>query len=456
MLFITIESPPGFFPETILNGTRGEENGFSSVLVIGLLEQVSNMEGLVSIIVPIYAIDRYLGICIESIINQTYKNIEIILVDDGSKDRCAELCDLYAKKDERIRVIHKPNGGLVSARKAGLRQSNGQYITYVDGDDWIAPNFVEKLYNAALSCDADVVCAGFTRVLFTKSKQFLNDYPLGVYEGELLHALWGSMICSENFYRPAITTYVWNKLFIRDILLEPQLLVDDRISIGEDAAVTYPALYNSSRVIVIDNTDYHYRQREDSMLKQSTSYADEAQKLLYLYNYMGNWAKKTNPIHHVIHQVEDYLFATVIMRSGGRLIDDSYSTFDSKYFGKKVVIFSAGTFGQQLMKRFEETEHCTVVGWVDDDYWEYRRCCLDVDPIESIKELDFDYVLIAKADQYLADEIQARIMDFGVNPEKILTVTVPAEKKQLLDRFLDVEALRLAEASRKRGNSSHA
>ena len=84
------------------------------------------MEKLISVIVPIYMIDRYLGICIESIINQTYKNLEIILVDDGSKDRCPEICDLYAKKDSRIRVIHKSNGGLVSARKEGLRESNGE------------------------------------------------------------------------------------------------------------------------------------------------------------------------------------------------------------------------------------------------------------------------------------------------------------------------------------------
>ena len=88
---------------------------------------------LISVIVPIYMIDRYIGICIESIISQTYRNLEIILVDDGSKDRCSEICDLYAKKDPRVRVIHKPNGGLVSARKAGLQQSNGAYMMAMTG-----------------------------------------------------------------------------------------------------------------------------------------------------------------------------------------------------------------------------------------------------------------------------------------------------------------------------------
>lgn len=97
---------------------------------------------LISVVVPIYKIDRYLGVCIESVLNQTYTNLEIILVDDGSPDRCPEICDLYAKKDTRIKVIHKRNGGLVSARKAGILSATGKYIGYVDGDDWIGPGFI--------------------------------------------------------------------------------------------------------------------------------------------------------------------------------------------------------------------------------------------------------------------------------------------------------------------------
>lgn len=141
---------------------------------------------LISVIVPIYMIDRYIGICIESILNQTYKNLEIILVDDGGKDRCPEICDLYAQKDSRIKVIHKPNGGLVSARKAGLRKSNGKYISYVDGDDWIGSGFIEGLYTAAVTSDADMVCAGQTRDLFSKSASFTNSLPSGIYEGDKL------------------------------------------------------------------------------------------------------------------------------------------------------------------------------------------------------------------------------------------------------------------------------
>lgn len=403
---------------------------------------------LISVIVPIYMIDRYLGICIESIIKQTYKNLEIVLVDDGSKDRCSEICDLYASKDDRIRVIHKPNGGLVSARKAGLYQTNGEYVSYVDGDDWIGASFIERLYKAAVESNADMVCAGQSRDLFSKSVSFKNAYPLGVYEGEKLRDLWKFMISYGSYYRPGISTYVWNKLFKRDVLLDAQSLVDNRISIGEDGAVIYPVLLKCARVAVIDNNDYHYRQREDSMLKQSAGYSAEAQKLKYLWDYMIMWAKGTDPELEIKNQVIDYVLSIALMRSGGRLPHDDYSTFDKAYYYKDVVIFSAGTFGQQLVNRFKETGHCKIVSWIDDDYWEYRRCCLDVDPVESISSQTFDYVLIATVDHIVADSITKRLLNLGVRREQILTITVPENKEELLMRFLDVEAIKEIEAKR--------
>lgn len=411
---------------------------------------------LISVIVPIYMIDRYVGLCIESIINQTYKNLEIILVDDGGKDRCPEICDLYKKKDERIKVIHKPNGGLVSARKAGLQHSNGEWISYVDGDDWIGPGFIEGLYTAASTSGADMVCAGFTRDLFSRSASFTNTLPSGIYEGEKLKELWKNMVSMPPYYRPGISTYVWNKLFKREILLDPQSRVDNRISIGEDGSVTYPALLSCSRVDVIDNVAYHYRQREDSMLKQSNGYSTEAQKLLYLYEYLMRWAERTPKELGIKEQIIDYVLSIAIMRSGGRLPQDDYSTFDNAYYGKDVVVFSAGTFGQQLVNRFRETEHCNAVAWLDDDFWEYRRCGLDVDPVESITVLSYDYILIATVDSLVAEKVERRLMDLGVSPKKILKTVVPIDKEQLLNRFLDVDAIKAEEVMRKRGIISHA
>jgi len=401
-------------------------------------------------------IDRYIGICIESILNQTYKNLEIILVDDGGKDNCSDICDLYKSKDARIKVIHKQNGGLVSARKAGLQESNGSYISYVDGDDWIGPGFIEDLYRATDSGDYDMVCAGFTRDLFSKSASFLNAIPSGTYEGEKLRELWKNMISFGSYYRPGINTYVWNKLFRREIVLEAQSRVDNRISLGEDAAVTYPALLKCRKVAVTDNVEYHYRQREDSMLKQSSQYSADAQKLKYLHEYLKHWASSTETDLEIERQVDDYVLSISLIRSGGRLPHDDYSSFDPVHFGKKVVVYSAGTFGQQLMNRLKESDHCDVVAWIDDDYWEYRRCCLNVDPVENITDLEFDYILVATVDGMVAEKIKDRLADYGINREKMLTITVKKDNDELLAHFLDVEQIRQEEEKKGRGILSHA
>lgn len=216
--------------------------------------------------------------------------------------------------------------------------------------------------------------------------------------------------------------------------------VDNRISIGEDAAVTYPLLMSCKKVCIIEDSIYHYRQREDSMLKQTISFQKERLNLRYLYEYLINFANNYPNQYQLHNQIIDYVLSICIMRSGGRLPsakEKSYSTFDKVYYQKNVVIYSAGTFGQQLYNRFMETKHCKIVGWIDDDYCEYRRCCLDVDPIESIKKITFDFILIATVDCHIADKMKKKLLNCGIAESKILNVDCPETKrKNLLNQFL--------------------
>lgn len=388
---------------------------------------------LISVIVPIYRIDRYVGLCIESLINQTYKNLEIILVDDGSPDRCPEICDLYAKKDSRIKVIHKENGGLVSARKAGIMAATGKYVGYVDGDDWVGVGFYESLHNHIAAIDADIACAGFRRDLFSSTSSFTDNLQSGLYEGERLDALRMKMLSNGDFYRLGVSTYVWNKLFKRELLLEAQLNVDNSISIGEDGAVTYPAIMKARKVVLTDNTAYHYRQREDSMLKLTTSFDKDAEKLMALHKYLTTYAKGVDAKYNLQKQVDDYVLGICIMRSG----DVEY--FGEAINGKKVMVYSAGTFGQQLMNRLKQANTCEVAGWVDDDYWEYRRCCMDVDSVERLSKDDFDYILVATIDTKLAERIKNRIAEYGISAKKILTIKKEKESSLLIKKYLDYD-----------------
>ena len=396
---------------------------------------------LVSVIVPIYKIDKYVGICIESIINQTYHNLEIILVDDGSPDRCPEICDLYASKDSRIKVIHKKNGGLVSARKAGLEASTGTLIGYVDGDDWIGPGFYQSLVHSLMETDSDIAIAGFSRDLFTSTKNMLNSIPSGIYDGESLKQVYKKMLSNGPFYMHGLTTYLWNKLFKREMIIKPQMEVDDRITVGEDAAVVYKAILGSNRIIVTDNCAYHYRQREDSMLKTSSNYVEEYKRLKFLNECMSMSFNGEPKEYNLHEQLKEFITGTYIIRSGGCLENANddllFFPFSKDIAGKRVVVYGAGTFGQQLVKRIKNDGLCNLVGWIDSDYWEYRRCCMDVDPIESIYNMKYDYILIAILAPSSIDHKRARLLDYGVSREKILSISVsPYQTDQAYQTYL--------------------
>ena len=398
-----------------------------------------SQEPLISVLVPVYNIERYIGRCLESIIVQTYKNLEIIVVDDGSTDRSGEICDLYASKDSRIKVIHKANGGLVSARKAGMKLATGEYVGYVDGDDWIGAEFYSVLVSSIQQSCSDVVVAGFTRVIFDKTAKIMNAYPLGVYEDACLEELFTSMISYGAFFQHGITTYLWNKLFKRELIKDFQLSIDERITIGEDGATVYPALLKCNRISIIDNCAYYYIQREDSMLKKTSSFYDEIQILSILYQYLKSALGENINKYGLLKQVQKYLLSTFIIRSGGILSESIHQPFSKDIKGKSIVVCGAGTFGQQLIKRIDESKYCNIVEWVDDDYWEYRRCCLNVNPLTTLLNLQYDYIVIGMVNSQASQNIKNQLIDCGISPSKILTLKVDTnDVENYLNQYLSL------------------
>lgn len=235
----------------------------------------------ISVIVPIYNVKKYLDECITSICKQSIKELEIILVDDGSTDGSDKLCDKYAQKDTRVRVIHKPNGGLVSARKAGLSIARGTYVGYVDGDDFVESDMYEKMYQMIEKEDADILAVGYQRDFDGKLNTVTNEIPSGVYQGNQLDQIYSNMLFSGSYFTSGIIPSVWSKLFKRELLEESQMGVDDAIRMGEDAACTYPAFLGAKK-IVIDNSNcsYHYRYVANSMtVTIDSKYFERASKL---------------------------------------------------------------------------------------------------------------------------------------------------------------------------------
>lgn len=209
---------------------------------------------LVSVIVPIYNVEKYLKRCLDSIVKQTYTNLEIILIDDGSPDRCGEICDIYEKEDRRILVIHKENGGVSEARNKGIDQATGRYIVFVDADDYIEEDMIEKLYCAVLKYDADIACcAQFMET--EKKKKIQNDGPEFCENAE---QILGHMLLFEH-----IDTGPCAKIY------RSQLFSNIRYPIGrryEDMGTIYKLFDVSKKTVHISYVGYHYVMHNESFM----------------------------------------------------------------------------------------------------------------------------------------------------------------------------------------------
>ena len=217
-----------------------------------------------SIIVPIYKIEAYLKECIDSVLHQDFHDWELILVDDGSPDKCPEICDEYANIDNRIKVVHKPNGGLVSARIAGAKVASGDYIVCVDGDDSIQDDYLSSLSNVVEIYSPDVIITGCTYVKSQARTKHFSSIKCGFYEREEIEKdICPSLIKDQN--AKGIEVTVWAKAYKRALYTKHQLEVSPSIIMGEDRACVIPIIYDSKSICVIDSTGYNYRAVDTSM-----------------------------------------------------------------------------------------------------------------------------------------------------------------------------------------------
>lgn len=213
----------------------------------------------VSIIVPIYNVGQYLTKCIESLINQTLEDIEIILVDDGATDNSTEICDEYALRDNRIKVIHKQNGGLSDARNTGIDVAKGEYLAFLDSDDWIEPNFYEYLYNVIQREQADIVQCDYIEAYNEDIViQFNECIKENMYTGvEALTLLYG-----PEYIRTVIAC---SKIYKKELFVGIRF---PKGKIHEDEFTTYKLLHKASKVVDSNVKMYYYRQREGSIMAQ--------------------------------------------------------------------------------------------------------------------------------------------------------------------------------------------
>lgn len=387
------------------------------------------MRILVSVTVPVYNVAAYLPQCVESICGQSYRTLEIILVDDGSTDESGDICDEYAKRDSRITVIHKKNGGLVSARKVGLRAAHGEFVSCVDGDDWIEADMIQKLVEMERATNADVIAfAGYEECAGSPGIKG-NTVSEGLYQTkETLEKLHGLMLMNGNFFEQGISTYIWNKLFRRGLLEKYQMRVPDAVSYGEDTACVYPCILSAASVYVTNQPLYHYRVRQDSMVR-SARVSEENFRCLYRTlreNFDSHIRKEI-----LNRQLDYYMWQMSLLKRYDRIKSDlPLFPFEKVKEGMRVAVYGAGMFGQVIERYCQKAGGLEAVCWFDRRFEEYAALGLNVKSGEEAAAADFDVMVIAILNTALALKIKESYIRRGIGAERIDVVD-----RKILDKY---------------------
>ena len=371
----------------------------------------------VSAIVPIYNVEPYLSECIESLIHQSWQQMEIILVNDGSTDASGIICEQYAARDKRIIVINKENGGLVSARKTGLRCSTGEYVIYVDGDDWVDAHMVETLIRQCENEKTDIICFAAYEEGNGYRALKRNYVEEGIYKREKeKQKIYQNMLMDGIFYEQGILAYIWCKFFRREILLGAQESVPNGIVYGEDAACVYPALLEAESIQVTNLPLYHYRNRKESLAR---GIAVDGQGLAQLYMHLYQCFLKHKERAILIQQLEGFIKSIFLLKDCSLPVYDAlvfpYSDISAE---SEVVIYGAGLMGQSMMRRCKE-RGIHAAGWVDQNASFYRSMGLKVLEPGQIKELAFDKIILTILNSRTAKRVENELICMGINPQKI-------------------------------------
>jgi len=376
----------------------------------------------IGVVIPIYNTEKYLAKCVESVLNQNYEALQVVLVDDGSSDDSGEICDDFARRDSRVKVIHQVNKGKIESRYIGAANATTDYITFVDSDDWIA----ENTYNSLL----ELLDQGIDIISYKIIRYISDCYQIksggkirkGIFQGEK----YKEFICSTMIWDDEINSWgidpsLCNKLFKRDIIL-PQLDKARKICIsyGDDVAVVYPTLYKADSYAIADQYKYYHRRRIEGEIPEYFLDNSYYKKLVDLYEYLRE--RFNNQVDYV-RQLDMFFAYSATLRLRKYGVENHVVQYMAP-FGRipqasKIILCGAGKVGQSYYKQITELDYCEIVAWVDN----VKTQCAGVSlsKYNVFTEMAFDYVVMALKSKDAVDEITKTICkEYNVNPDKII------------------------------------
>jgi len=379
-------------------------------------------EALLSVIVPIYNAEMFLDKCINSIVNQTYKQIEIILINDGSADSSGTICDKFAEKYSNIRVIHQENKGLVESRKIGVKHASGDVIAFVDADDWIEPDMYAEMMDKFVTYKVDVVTTGIIFEYKDRSQSVYDIFSEGKYEqDDIKKRIVPNMMYSELDGSQGVTASFWNKIFRKELLINEMQFINSDITYGEDGAVVYPLIVGCESIYIINKSYYHYVQHDKSMLH--TFSKEIYEKIHYLNHYLHQRFIQLGLLEETKGQIAHYVgtfLKIVIEGMYNILMNENFYLFPYEMIPQdsKVIIYGAGVVGKCYYKSLVKSNYAKVVGWIDRE--EKKVCSIKTEKLETLQDRDYDYIIIALSREDVAESVKDMLINIGVDSKKIV------------------------------------
>ncbi len=376
-----------------------------------------------SVIVPVYNSQKYLEQCVRSLLAQTYKPIEIILVNDGSLDCSGEICDQYAKENKDIKVIHQKKSGVNEARKKGLLYAKGIYIAFIDSDDWIEPDFFKIMMRSMIKESADMITSNLTLDMDKKLSIQNSTFEQGTYtQDEINRHILPSMVYDDISRKPGIFAYLWGKIYKRDKLLKSIVDLDTRLAYGEDGAIVFPLLAEINKLVIIDYAGYHYVQHDTSTTHNLS--LDLFTNVYYLKEYLTMKFQKLGKYELVERQIQyfirDLLFQIIKAKydvdCGKILCIPPYEEIPKN---SRLIVYGAGKAGREFVRLFLQNKYVEIVAWVDKNF-EGEIYSYKIERPESIKYREFDYILLALTDEVIASDVRKYLCNLGISDKKII------------------------------------
>lgn len=373
----------------------------------------------ISIVIPIYNTEQYLDKCVDSVLNQTYKNLEVILVDDGSTDDSGKICDYYAAKDERVVIIHQRNQGNNVARKNGVKIANGDYVGFVDSDDWIEPDMYQCMVDNIKKNNADIVSVGFYLEYSNKTEIYNDEIDSNLYKiGKDTNKFIESVLLGNTKSR--LYSIQWNlvtKLFKRNVISVSQEKVNG-VFYGEDMAVTFESYYLAESISVINKPYYHYRQCNHSITHKKDVML--LSKLNEMYAYMKKLFESKNAGCLIQQELDRYFIRTIndVMPK----VTGSEEIYNIKYLlpykdkGKKIVLYGAGRIGKDFYKQVINAGMTCY--WTDSNWEKIDNSCI-ISVEEALKK-EFDKIVIAIKNEKIVQNVCNELKNKGVPESKII------------------------------------